>query len=895
MIRAKYYILPILLPLFFALISSDCQAQPPCGKFFISIDGGEHTPWYKGSAANNFADDADSIAKWLESKGFKGERRSQCKDSKHPSFPYTPIQTTSRGLKDLILSYKDKLKCPPGAQCCHELFIYVRAHGDDSGFVLYTRAGNIGEVVMYSDLDDWLIELPPCVKLTIFIDSCGSGGAIYQMALSLCKKFKQCGVTIMTASDVFSKTSDGNWAENSATEDFMEGAAKDNDGDGDKGDIRDRWLEMENEWGSNNPQLFMCAGQTRMCSLENIVEKPGAPSPPPPSAPPPQIPDAEAGAEKGVKTAVPVKDEEKEKDKDKDEQYAVQTGSAPGLSEWLDYWERERNLLGLIGVLAYLDAIEKTWFYEVPTPARPPVTMDYKEAFENLRDGLLELDPLRDLEDLDWWLGIPDEKRKERIKDLERPEEPKVPDAIGPIVGPALASALVDMDIVDMEAGGTGTTTGVVCSMHNNTPQPVLAILPAGTFVAPVSGDTQTYITADNTAFLLGPAETGSMLLEPYDFMLADARQSDSGALRLVAHGDAPAQTGRQNPPAAPGVPGPTLTRQVTAYCTDINREPAPAEASVKYAIQTGPITPQQELLTELIVAANILEDIHTLGGRVLEPDALLIPPRPPKGSGTGRRKIPEKSIDLNFKLSGPLRFPGAMEFVLSSEGGTLKTDVASRDEKGEIVFSNPVGKVDVVVEPTDDPEIVRFNITKLTAQADSFDVFGKRRGDIHMALHSPEKSTGFLNISTGEVSGTVSVEAWGKKYEKPFPAAAMYTGRFDFPTRKLSLSLNALSFEPIELKPGLYQLTHPKEFWEAVHLYAIWRETNDVGKKKLRETMTEQLLSDFPEEQAKRYADMVADEIWKMVDKVEDLHEDMKDGGFDFSAFAPILKRRKT
>src|SRR3989338_5428156 len=631
MIRAKYYILPILLPLFFALISSDCQAQPPCEKFFISIDGGEHTPWYKGSAANNFADDADSIAKWLESKGFKGERRSQCKDSKHPSFSYTPLQTTSRGLEDLILSYKDKLKCPPGAQCCHELFIYVRAHGDDSGFVLYTRAGNIGEEVMYSDLDDWLIELPPCVKLTIFIDSCGSGGAIYQMALSLCKKFKQCGVTIMTASDVFSKTSDGNWAENSATEDFMEGAAKDNDGDGDKGDIRDRWLEKE---------------------------------------------------------------------KDKDEQYAVQTGSAPSLSEWLDYWERERNLLGLIGVLAYLDAIEKTWFYEVPTPARPPVTMDYKEAFENLRDGLLELDPLRDLEDLDWWLGIPDEKRKERIKDLERPEEPKVPDAIGPIVGPALASALVDMDIVDMEAGGTGTTTGVVCSMHNNTPQPVLAILPAGTFVAPVSGDTQTYITADNTAFLLGPAGAGSTLVEPYDFMLADARQSDSGALRLVAHGDAPAQTGRQTPPAAPGVPGPTLTRQVTAYCTDINREPAPAEASVKYAIQTGPITPQQELLTELIVAANILEDIHTLGGRVLEPDALLIPPRPPKGSGTGRRKIPEKSIDLNFKLSGPLRFPGAMEFVLSSEGGTLKTDVASRDEKGEIVFFNPVGKVDVVVEP---------------------------------------------------------------------------------------------------------------------------------------------------------------------------------------------------
>ncbi|MEK7368177.1 MAG: hypothetical protein AABZ62_00805, partial [Planctomycetota bacterium] len=134
MIRAKCCILLVLL--FLALVSSDCQAEPPCGKFFIAIDGGEATPpFYKGAAADNFARDADSIAQWLESKGYEGERRSQWKSSKHPSFTFPPPDPNKKELQKLILSYKDKLQCPTGAQCCHELFIYIRAHGDDDGFV----------------------------------------------------------------------------------------------------------------------------------------------------------------------------------------------------------------------------------------------------------------------------------------------------------------------------------------------------------------------------------------------------------------------------------------------------------------------------------------------------------------------------------------------------------------------------------------------------------------------------------------------------------------------------------------------------------------------------------------------------------------------------------------
>lgn len=210
------------------------------------------------------ARDADSIALWLIDNGFKGIRRSQYGKSAHPP------TANKYELQEIILDYKDKLKCPPGVQCCHELFIYINAHGAAEGFEIHDRTGKSSPSNPFydDDLVKVLKELPDCVKLTIFLDVCYSGGAI-KWFKPLCEKFGKCGVTIITACDADSETLAGVNID-SATEDFMEGASKDNDGDGDKGDIRDRLLEMQNELGNSNPQLWMCDGQTRMCSLEKL-------------------------------------------------------------------------------------------------------------------------------------------------------------------------------------------------------------------------------------------------------------------------------------------------------------------------------------------------------------------------------------------------------------------------------------------------------------------------------------------------------------------------------------------------------------------------------------------------------------------------------------------------
>jgi len=154
--------------------------------------------------------------------------------------------------------------------------------------------------------------------------------------------------------------------------------------------------------------------------------------------------------------------------------------------------------------------------------------------------------------------------------------------------------------------------------------------------------------------------------------------------------------------------------------------------------------------------------------------------------------------------------------------------------------------------------------------------------------------STGFLNINTGEVNGTVSVKAWGEKYKDPFPAAGTFTGRFDFPTRKLSMSINGLSFDPVKLESGPYQTSQPEKFWDTVHLYTVWSETNEIGEKELSAVMTEQLKAEFPDEKAEELSQMVTTEIMDRVEEVQTLHNKLKKDEFDFSMLDPTLKLRK-
>jgi len=510
---------------------------------------------------------------------------------------------------------------------------------------------------------------------------------------------------------------------------------------------------------------------------------------------------------------------------------------------------------------AWKKAWEKTWGEPWPTwvdGEKPAEEDKTNKGDKNEWEGLDEEFPEGEYIPFKGEDEAPDEaEEKKRSENLqqdmeewikEHPPRQVGPDAIGPVTGPFAVTTLVEEGMADMECTGTGRTDTIVVNLTNKTDEPILAVIPAGT---PLVTDSEGY----------QPYQTGAI---PPLFL----------------------------------EPGRTLTRECPAWCTDNDLEPAPLEASVTYTLQTGPATPQQEKVRELILLADYMEDLHTFCGSVAEPVDFLQSPLPPDTESAGQKEHEPspQSTSLSFDLSSPLEFPGPMQFSLSVEDGILKSNISSKDnKKGEVVFTNPQGDVEVSVKPTNNPAVLKFDITKLSASADSFEVTGKSKGDINMVLGSPEKSTGFLNINTGEVNGTISVKASGKKYRDPFPAAGTFTGRFDFPTRKLNLSFNGLSFEPVELKQEIYQQVKPEKFWNAVHLYTIWGETNNVGRKELRTVMTEQLKTEFPEERSEELSQMVTKEIMGRVKEVQKLHKKLKKEEFDFSRLDPTLKLRKT
>ncbi|MDO8137580.1 MAG: hypothetical protein Q6354_08065 [Candidatus Brocadiales bacterium] len=424
---------------------------------------------------------------------------------------------------------------------------------------------------------------------------------------------------------------------------------------------------------------------------------------------------------------------------------------------------------------------------------------------------------------------------------------------------------------------GTGTTTGMTLTLTNKTDSKCMVVIPTGTLLEP-----------ENQAY--SPYQVGYV------------------------------------PPVLLW-PGRTATVKVPAFCADSEKRLAPPDGSVAYTPHKGPLTPRQEKLTELIVVTKAFKGLHETCGDAVEPDDLLAPynktPQKPfswffSEFFSDMEDIPEEDlwvvklmerflempegsrfwsyildVPLDFKLSSPLEFPGNAQFQLGMIY-ELETGISSRKEKGKAVFSNPTGKVAVSLAPTGNPNIVKFNITALEAHAPSFKAMGKSRGDINLTLNSPENSAGTLNIKTGEVKGTVSVKAWGKKYDAPFPAAASYRGRFDIPTRKLSLNVKGISFEPAKLERGIYERIRPEKFWDSVQLYSIWKDTNDLGEEELTAVMTEQLRADFSKERAEGLAAMVAKEIFHRVDDVHERHKKLKKEKMDFSMLDPTLRWRK-
>ncbi len=247
--------------------------DPPCRKIGLVMDFGESDDsWGKGdgTSADNLAENAGFVQSFLESNGFTVQRTSQYSGNSYPAFfPSSGnADAMGDGLRNLILGYAGQLACPcDGLNGCHEFFLYINAHGNQ-GYVELHEPGGKGGVtgIRYADLNTWLNSFLPCVKIIVFLDACHSGAAIQRLQ-GQCNLRADCGFTIFTTCSEDEGTPTGEGVTDSGSEDWSEGT-DDQDGDGKDGDLGDRWLNLEDENSSYDPQRYMCPNQQSMCSTD---------------------------------------------------------------------------------------------------------------------------------------------------------------------------------------------------------------------------------------------------------------------------------------------------------------------------------------------------------------------------------------------------------------------------------------------------------------------------------------------------------------------------------------------------------------------------------------------------------------------------------------------------
>ncbi len=250
---------------------------PGCRKTALVFDGGDRG-WFICDTAKEMARDANSIAEWLEGEGWEVIRRSQYRGNAHTYFPssrgfFFRIKEIGRDLKET--NRREGIDEVTG--CCHEFFLYINARGAETGTDMYNpRDGKYVGYIGYEDVLNELTDFPKNVKFTIFVDACQSGGIIDELeqdAIVSPEPIKEklcgrCGLTILTSTDVIQSAESGKGFYDSGTEDFMEGASRDYDGDGKKGDIHDRFEEMKAQGVDQQPESFHCPEGTSWCSLD---------------------------------------------------------------------------------------------------------------------------------------------------------------------------------------------------------------------------------------------------------------------------------------------------------------------------------------------------------------------------------------------------------------------------------------------------------------------------------------------------------------------------------------------------------------------------------------------------------------------------------------------------
>jgi hypothetical protein len=243
----------------------------PCQKLGFVLDFGDGSSWGKGdgSSADNMAESADLVQSFLEGNGFTVKRTSQYSGNTLPGFfPHNgnddAMNTT---LRSWILSYASQLGCPcAGDRSCHEFFLYISAHGNEHYLELHEPGGPGVTSVTYNELNIWVTNFLPCVKVILFVDACHSGAAIGRFS-NQCNLRGDCGFTMITTCDSTHGTPTGDGLTDSGTEDWSQGTG-DLDHDGKEGDLGDRWLNLADENSDYNPQRFLCPNQTSMCSTD---------------------------------------------------------------------------------------------------------------------------------------------------------------------------------------------------------------------------------------------------------------------------------------------------------------------------------------------------------------------------------------------------------------------------------------------------------------------------------------------------------------------------------------------------------------------------------------------------------------------------------------------------
>lgn len=241
----------------------------PCKKLALVFDGGEWSDFWgkEGFSAGAMAENANLVNTFLTDNGFTTTRISQYKGNTLPGY-FTTNGDLGDQLRNTLRNLASQFECPcDGDPGCHEFFLYICAHGDDDVVSIYEPGKDGFAWFKYQNLNTWLNDFPPCVKINVMLDICEAGNARDDLE-GQCNRRGDCGFTLVTTCDAANGTPSGLGATDSGTEDWAEAADEDYDDDGKEGDLGDRWLNLEDENSDYGPTRFMCPGQSGMCSTD---------------------------------------------------------------------------------------------------------------------------------------------------------------------------------------------------------------------------------------------------------------------------------------------------------------------------------------------------------------------------------------------------------------------------------------------------------------------------------------------------------------------------------------------------------------------------------------------------------------------------------------------------